>query len=134
MSDTEKHTWNLSEQIFPSFWELKNAEQDAIKILFWDVKSFNDSYATNPNYLINFVSEAQRELKILENYLNQVQGDTALKRWFKKATKNSVYIMISNYMDNVTEELLRYKKRLSFIIKLILSTSEYQKQLKRTAN
>ena len=131
---TEKHTWNVSEQIFPSFWELKNAEEDAIKILLWDVKSFSDSYATNPNYLISFVSEAQREIKILEGYLNKLQGDTVVKQWFKKVAKNSVYICISNYMDNVKEEILRYKKRLSFIIKLLLSTPEYQKQLKRSAN
>jgi len=129
----DKRTWGLSKEILPSFYEIKNAEEDASRILLADVRNFRNKYAKNPYFLLCFVEEAQHDLKVLDSYLEKLKGKSRISELFVDIKNKTVFRCLLKSINNVLEQTLHYRKRLSFIIKILLSTDEYKLQLKHSS-
>jgi hypothetical protein len=124
------HTWNYLEEIFPSMFEMQQAEGECVKMVIDNISAFRRSLATKKFHLIEFVEEATADLKKLDVMKEWLHGNSESffhLNW-KKALRNSIYRGMKNRMENLVHDVERYAKRLSFVLKVITTSTQFAAQ------
>lgn len=134
-TEKNKRTWNILEEIFPTSYEMVNDYRDDFIIkVKTHTRMWSKTSQTDFSYLFSFVETAQIDLQCLEDMKTWLKGDGWFSELLKKARNKTFYYALQKEMQECYEEAERYRRRLSFVVRVATEIDEYKAQLAQKQN
>lgn len=128
-TSTSSHTWNLLDEVFPTVFEMTQAPDEAAQKIKKTIRTFNVLYQTDPAYLVHFIDDAQRDTLRLNEMKEYLQGGGYIDLFIKKFRNDTLFRYVRGTIEELVTEITRYQKRLSYIIQVVTTSSEFHDQL-----